>query len=215
VDLSDHLFALVFRKSQMVTSAEDQHFDHLDGGEVLYWEPFWLSSAKDRGSLNDSSAEFLTVLLRKLMLIGEERLDTKGKERLLTIFQSHDPKGELFDAWHGKEKVRAIYLTKTRAEAIVKLNEAISFCCHYKSGPELQTLGKTLRKWGPEILARHETGASNGKVEAANLLIKQIKRAGRGFRNLHNYRLRILLAGGLPCKTQQATKLRPKPRLIA
>jgi transposase len=152
---------------------------------------------------------------RKLMLIGQERLDTKGKERLLTIFQLHDPKGELFDAWHGKEKVRAIYLTKTRAEAMVKLNEAISFCCHYKSGPELQTLGKTLKKWGPEILARHETGASNGKVEAANLLIKQIKRAGRGFRNVHNYRLRILLAGGIPCQNQQVTKLRPKPRLIA
>ncbi len=28
------------------------------------------------------------------------------------------------------------------------------------------------------------------------MLIEQIKRSGRGFRNLANYRLRILLAGG-------------------
>ena len=42
-----------------------------------------------------------------------------------------------------------------------------------------------------------EPAASNGPVEAANLLIKQVKRAGRGFRNVANYRLRILLAGGL------------------
>ncbi len=32
--------------------------------------------------------------------------------------------------------------------------------------------------------------------EATNLLIKQVKPAGRGFRSFENYRLRILLAGG-------------------
>ena len=53
-----------------------------------------------------------------------------------------------------------------------------------------------LRRWRTQILAHHRTGASNGPVEAANLLIKQVKRSGRGFRNFDNYRLRILLAGG-------------------
>jgi hypothetical protein len=51
----------------------------------------------------------------------------------------------------------------------------------------------------------------------ANLLIKQIKRSGRGFRNINHYRLRILLAGGQPKReTHQVTRLRPRhPRSVA
>ncbi|MDP9473206.1 MAG: transposase [Chloroflexota bacterium] len=70
---------------------------------------------------------------------------------------------------------------------------------------------------GP-IFAHHTTGASNGPVEAANLTIKQVKRSGRGFRKVHNYRLRILLAGGARerCQTQHVTSIRPRrPRLVA
>jgi hypothetical protein len=69
-----------------------------------------------------------------------------------------------------------------------------------------------------KILAHHTTGASNGPVEAANLLIKQVKRSGRGFRNLENYQLRILLAGGAnpAWKTPSVASIRPRrPRLVA
>ena len=82
----------------------------------------------------------------------------------------------------------------------------------------MRRLAKTLRRWRQQILNRHTTGASNGPVEAANLLIKQVKRSGRGFRKLANYRLRILLAGGTnPMReTQQVTSIRPRrPRLVA
>jgi len=34
---------------------------------------------------------------------------------------------------------------------------------------------------------------TNARAEAANTTIKHIKRTGRGFRNAHNYRTRILL----------------------
>lgn len=78
-------------------------------------------------------------------------------------------------------------------------------------------LAKMLRRWRAEILAHHATGASNGPVEAANLTIKQIKRSGRGFRNLDNYRLRILLTGQRDLRqTQPVTSIRARrPRLIA
>ena len=74
-----------------------------------------------------------------------------------------------------------------------------------------------LRRWRTEIIAHHSTGASNGPVEAANLLIKAVKRSGRGFRHMANYRLRILLAGGRrPCDTQQVASIKPRrPRLVA
>jgi len=39
-------------------------------------------------------------------------------------------------------------------------------------------------------------GASNGGTEAINGLIELHRRIARGFRNLENYRLRMLLIGG-------------------
>jgi len=49
-----------------------------------------------------------------------------------------------------------------------------------------------------------------------NLLIKQVKRSGRGFRSFNNYRLRILLAGGRRRETQSTTSIRARrPRFVA
>ncbi|MBC7630452.1 transposase [Aeromicrobium sp.] len=42
---------------------------------------------------------------------------------------------------------------------------------------------------------------SNGPTEATNALIKKVKRAGHGFRNFDNYRLRLLLTVGLDWRT--------------
>ncbi|OKL50822.1 hypothetical protein BSZ39_12945, partial [Bowdeniella nasicola] len=58
-------------------------------------------------------------------------------------------------------------------------------------------LGRTLKKWQKTILAYFDTGgASNGGTEAVNGLIELGRRIARGFRNLENYRLRMLLIGG-------------------
>jgi transposase len=152
---------------------------------------------------------------RKLMLMAAEHLDEQGWERINDALRQGDPHGEVQDAWVAKEFVRDIYLAHDRTAAATALTKAITWCVDSESGPELVTLGKTLQRWTPEILAHHDTGASNGRVEAANLLIKNVKRAGRGYRNQTNCRLRILLAGGQTNKTHHVTKLRPKPRLIA
>ncbi len=89
--------------------------------------------------------------------------------------------------------------------------------CRCRLGSRVASAGEALRRWREHLLNRHSTGASNGPVEAANLLIKQVKRSGRGFRYLAKYRLRILLAGGTnPMReTQQVTSIRPRrPRLV-
>ena len=155
--------------------------------------------------------------VRKLLLMGAERVDERGWERIHAALAAGDPDGVLADTWTGKEKVRDVYLTDDYDQASAALDDAIAWCADPDSGPELARLLKTLRRWQTEILNHHLTGASNGPVEAANLLIKQIKRHGRGFRNLDNYRLRILLAGGQPQReTPQVTRLRPRrPRSIA
>ena len=153
--------------------------------------------------------------VRKLLLMAAEAVDETGWARIHAALDAGDPDGHVQDAWVAKEYVRDTYLTDDPAEAVVALDRATAWCTDPDSGPELRTLAKTLRRWRNEILAHHHTGASNGKVEAANLLIKTVKRSGRGFRNLDNYRLRILLAGGLPRETQPVTRLRARPRFIA
>jgi transposase len=46
---------------------------------------------------------------------------------------------------------------------------------------------------------------TNGPTEAANNLIKRIKRIGFGFRRFHHYRLRVLLYAGRPNWDRLAT----------
>ncbi len=63
--------------------------------------------------------------------------------------------------------------------------------------PEIARLGRTLKQWREPFLAYFTTGgASNGGTEAVNGLIELHRRVARGFRNLKNYRLRMLLIGG-------------------
>jgi len=91
--------------------------------------------------------------------------------------------------------VRDVYLSDDLALAKALLDRAINAC---KADPvaEVRKLGNMLTKCKTEILNHHRTGASNGPAEALNLLIKKIKRAGHGYRNFANYRLRILLHTG-------------------
>ena len=71
--------------------------------------------------------------------------------------------------------------------------------------PEIRSLGATLARWRTEILAHHTTGASNGPTEGLNLLVKEVKRCGRGFENFEHYRLRVLLRAGKPAWPNKPT----------
>ena len=135
--------------------------------------------------------------IRKLLLTGDERLDERGRERMLLGLRAGDPEGEVVAAWIAKESVRDVYLAQTAEQAFELLAFAI-WRCDTSGVPEVRTLGKTLARWFDEILARFDTGASNGPTEGLNLCVKKVKRAGHGFRCFENYRLRVLLhAGGV------------------
>ncbi len=83
--------------------------------------------------------------------------------------------------------------------------------------PELHRLARTIDSWREELLAYFDTGGvSNGPAEAMNALIKKIKRVGHGYRNLDNYRLRLLLHCGVTWHTPQPARIRGRlPRLAA
>ena len=61
---------------------------------------------------------------------------------------------------------------------------------------EVRSLGRTLMRWRLQIAAWHTFHVSNGPTEAANNLIKRVKRAAFGFTNFANYRIRSLLYAG-------------------
>ena len=102
-------------------------------------------------------------------------------------------------------------------QAADRLDHAIAYCQAPEAAPELHKIARTLKRWRTEIIASTATGTHNGRTEAANAKIKDVKRSARGFTNLDNYRLRILLAAGQPpCQTQPVTKIRTRrPRFIA
>lgn len=63
---------------------------------------------------------------------------------------------------------------------------------------EVRQLGRTIVRWRDQIAAWHQAHVSNGPTEAANNLIKRIKRVAFGFRRFTNYRIRALLHAGRP-----------------
>jgi hypothetical protein len=115
----------------------------------------------------------------KIMLTAAERLDDPGHERMLLGLRFGDPHDEVLGAWLAKESVRDLYLTNDPAEAAVLLDKTIAGCLADEVA-EIRSLGKTLRSWRAEILAHHDTGASNGPTEGLNLCVKRVKRAGHG-----------------------------------
>ncbi len=155
--------------------------------------------------------------IRKLLLTGAERLDAQGLQRLQSALDQGDPYDEVADCWTAKEKVRSVFKTRDPQQATARLDDTIEWCAAPESGPELRRLATTLHRWRDEIETSIRTRTHNGRTEAANAKIKDVKRSARGFRNLANYRLRILLAAGRkPRETQPVTKIRTRrPSFVA
>ena len=59
--------------------------------------------------------------------------------------------------------------------------------------PEVRQLGRTIIGWRHQIAAWHQAHVSNGPTEAANNLIKRVKRVAFGFRRFRNHRIRVRL----------------------
>jgi transposase len=154
--------------------------------------------------------------IRKLLLTAAEQLTGHGRARLRAALAVGDPFREVTAAWQGKELLRAVYAAADLAAARTALDRFYRWCDGVQI-LELSRLARTVRAWQTEILAWHLTaGCSNGPTEAVNLLIKQVKRVGHGFRNFDNYRLRLLLHCGVRWQTHRTARLRGRsPRLVA
>jgi len=58
--------------------------------------------------------------------------------------------------------------------------------------PETTRLAQTIETWWPAILTALTERVTNARTEGFNRIIKQVKRVACGFRNMDNYRRRIM-----------------------
>ena len=125
---------------------------------------------------------------RYTLLKAVERLTDWEKAKLNQLFYRYPT---LKRAWMLKESFRAWYkeIDRSRAEERLSLlEERIA----NDSLPEFKELLHTLDNWREEILNYFDYRITNGFVEGKNNRIKTIKRTAYGYRNLDNFRLRIL-----------------------
>ena len=113
-----------------------------------------------------------------LLTKAGERLDDRGRSKLLGLLEAGDPQGEVRTAWRAKEVVRSIYEITDPALPASSWTAWRTIYRTESCPPEVRQLGRTLRKWRDQIMAWHTAHVSNGPTETVNNLMKRIKRIG-------------------------------------
>jgi transposase len=155
--------------------------------------------------------------IRRLLLTGEERLSPRGRARIRAGLAAGDRADEVWYAWTLKEQLRSIYRAGDEDAAREALADFYELAAAANI-PECDRLRRTIRRWEDAVLAYYRNdGLSNARTEAVNGLMKKVQRIGHGFRNMRNYRLRLLLhCGGVAWQDQPAARLRGRrPHLVA
>jgi len=135
---------------------------------------------------------------RRLLTKAHERLDDRGEEKLAGLLAAGDPHGEVRMAWHAKEVLRSIYDIPdpdVAAEFVTQLGVDLQ---HDSCPVEVRQLGRTILRWKDRTAAWHQARFTNAPTEAANNLIKRVKRIAFGFTRFRNFRVRVLLYAGRP-----------------
>src|SRR5699024_4753822 len=134
--------------------------------------------------------------IRTILQSGADKLTDRQYQRLDQAIDANEQHLEVYIAWQCAQQLRAAYQSHDLAQGR-SLAQKVLDTFHTCPIPEIARLGRTLRKWRDAFLAYFDTErANNGGTEAVNGLIELHRRVARGFRNRHNYRLRMLLIGG-------------------
>jgi hypothetical protein len=98
------------------------------------------------------AAQLLDLIPGKSAAKAHERLDERGEAKLLGLLAAGDPHGEVRMAWHAKEVVRSIYEipdAQVADEFVAQLGHDLQ---DRSCPPEVNSLGRTLRRWHDEIV---------------------------------------------------------------
>jgi transposase len=129
---------------------------------------------------------------RMLLLRAGDHLSARAAHRLEQVFAQDDPTGEIQAAWNVKEALRAV-LASSDLDTAQTARQRLRDYVYAADMPETSRLLDTINTWWKPIEVFITTGVTNARTEAANTMVKHIKRTGRGYRNPQNYQTRILL----------------------
>lgn len=145
---------------------------------------------------------------RRTLHTGADLLTDKQKDRLAELFAT-DAHVEVEATWGIYQRMIAAYRRPERAQGRELMQQLIDSVSHAVPAAlsEVITLGRTLKKRAPDVLAYFDRpGTSNGPTEAINGRLEHLRGSALGFRNLTNYIARCLLETG-------GFRPRPHPRL--
>ena len=146
--------------------------------------------------------------LRRVLRVGRERLDEQTLDKIFDRLRQADTDDDVGSAWIAVDLLRKMYAAPDRDTAHRRLVAFYEWVVKVDVD-EVTRLARTIDTWQDEVLAFFDTRASNGPSESANVKIKNVRRAARGFRNADNYQARILLHAGQPRRVPTTTRIRP------
>jgi transposase len=128
---------------------------------------------------------------RRMLLTAGNRLSRKQLNRLEYVLAVDDPTEEIAAAWACKELLRQL-LAEHDPHRIRQALWRFYTACAAVDMPETTRLATTIETWWPAILVALTEQVTNARTEGFNRVIKQVKRVACGFRNMDNYRRRIM-----------------------
>ena len=149
----------------------------------------------------------LLFKLRRVLRVAQERLEPETWQKVVDRLTPADTDDEVAAAWHAVDLLRAMYAAPDRDTAHRRLVAFYEWAVDVDVA-EITRLATTIDRWQEEVLAFFDTRATNAATESANVKIKNVRRAARGFRNPHNYSARILLHAGQPRRLPNTSRIR-------
>jgi transposase len=126
------------------------------------------------------------------LLKNPENLTSKQKTVLDSILAEYTQSGE---AYKFKLEFQDLFKLPSKAEAELYLTDWITSVQNSKIS-QMKKLAKSIKRHWNGILSWFDNKISNGKVEALNCGIQNLKRRAKGFRTLENFQVLIYLVMG-------------------
>ena len=140
------------------------------------------------------SCEPRRMYIKEILLKGKEKLTGEERIKLNMIFKKYEKFPCLYEAWFVKEKLRDMYRARNKSKAQKIFEEIISLLEDSHYSRYFETFKKTLKLWNKNILNYFNHYTTNAYTEGAHTKIKLMKRVSYGFRNIHNYIAKMMLA---------------------
>ena len=142
-----------------------------------------------------------------MLRVAQKRLDEATIDKIFQRLRDEDTEDEVAAAWVAVDLLRRMYQAPDRDTAHRRLVAFYEWVAAVEVD-DITRLATTIDTWQDEVLAFFDTRASNAPSEAANVKIKNVRRAARGFRNAGNYAARIRLHAGQARRLPTTTRIR-------